>query len=526
MATNVYLPALGMAQETGVIVRWLKAEGEAVKKGEALFEVETDKATVEVEASANGYLTNVTAAAGDEIPVGQVIAVIVAAGEILPKSTMAPPAKTAASSNGNTAVAAASSLVSSPQNDPAVQAPQALDTPAIAATPLASRMAAEHNLDLGMIKPAGRRIQKADVLTYIRNREEAAPDVARVSSRLLRASPKARQLAREQQKDLAAIQGSGPDGAILAADVLNAPEQMGRTEGIGRAEGADRAEASSAPMSDEVGAARARGFVGAELASALVTPSALSKPETGAHELAVSHTWRIMAERITQSWTSVPHFYLVREVQATRLMAWREQALKRSGEKVTYTDLLVKAVAAALRQHPRLNASWNAGKITLNEEINVGLAVAIGSDGGDGEDGEDGRGGSEQASREGLVVPVIHQADRLDLSEIARHRQELVRRAQAGKLRPEDIDGGTFTISNLGMYGVDAFNAIINPPQVAILAVGRIAERVVPVNGQPAVVPMMMLTLSCDHRVVDGARGAQFLSLLAEMLEEPLVLLG
>ena len=134
--------------------------------------------------------------------------------------------------------------------------------------------------------------------------------------------------------------------------------------------------------------------------------------------------------------------------------------------------------------------------------------------------------GSEQTGREGLVVPVIHVADRLGLGEIARHRQELVARAQAGKLRPEDINGGTFTISNLGMYGVDAFNAIINPPQVAILAVGRIAERVVPVNGQPAVVPMMMLTLSCDHRVVDGARGAQFLALLAEMLEEPLVLLS
>ncbi|HET9921180.1 MAG TPA: 2-oxo acid dehydrogenase subunit E2, partial [Ktedonobacteraceae bacterium] len=134
--------------------------------------------------------------------------------------------------------------------------------------------------------------------------------------------------------------------------------------------------------------------------------------------------------------------------------------------------------------------------------------------------------GSEQGSREGLVVPVIHQADQLGLGEIARRRQEAVSRAQAGKLRPEDISGGTFTISNLGMYGVDAFNAVINPPQVAILAVGRIAERVVPVNGQPAVVPVMMLTLSCDHRVVDGARGAQFLSTLTEMLEEPLALLS
>jgi len=162
-------------------------------------------------------------------------------------------------------------------------------------------------------------------------------------------------------------------------------------------------------------------------------------------------------------------------------------------------------VAAALRMHPRLNASCSEGKVTLKEEVHIGLAVAV---------------------EEGLVVPVIHQADRLSLGEIARQREELVTKAHAGKLRPQDISGGTFTISNLGMYGVDAFNAIINQPQVAILAVGRIAERVVPVNGQPAVQPMMLLTLSCDHRAVDGARGAQFLDTVAALVEEPLGLLA
>jgi pyruvate dehydrogenase E2 component (dihydrolipoamide acetyltransferase) len=171
---------------------------------------------------------------------------------------------------------------------------------------------------------------------------------------------------------------------------------------------------------------------------------------------------------------------------------------------VTYSDLLVKIVAAALREHPRLNASWVGGKIILKQEVHVGLAVAV---------------------EEGLVVPVIHQADRLSLGEIAGQRIELVAKARAGKLRPQDISDGTFTISNLGMYNVDAFNAIINQPQAAILAAGRIAERVVPVNSQPAVQPMMVLTLSCDHRVVDGARGAQFLETIAALIEEPLGLL-
>ncbi len=225
----------------------------------------------------------------------------------------------------------------------------------------------------------------------------------------------------------------------------------------------------------------------------------------GRLESGVSTTWRIMAERTTQSWTNVPHFYLTREVNVSRLIAWRTHILKQATAKITYTDLLVKLVAAALRLHPRLNVSWSEGKIFMQQEVNIGLAVAV---------------------EEGLVVPVISAADTLGLGEIARQRMELVAKAQAGKLRPQDISGGTFTISNLGMYNVDAFNAIINQPQAAILAVGRIADRVVPLHGQPVVQPMMVLTLSCDHRAVDGARGAQFLDTLATLIEEPLGLLG
>jgi pyruvate dehydrogenase E2 component (dihydrolipoamide acetyltransferase) len=173
---------------------------------------------------------------------------------------------------------------------------------------------------------------------------------------------------------------------------------------------------------------------------------------------------------------------------------------KLSGIKPTYTDLLVKIVAMALRGHPWVNANWADGTIHSNDEINVGLASAI---------------------EEGLIVPVIHGADALSIGEIATRRKDIVERAGAGKLRPADISGGTFTLTNLGMYNVDAFNAIINTPQAAILAVGRVSERVVPVDGQPAVRPMLTLTLACDHRVVDGARAAQFLDDLANLIEEP-----
>ncbi|HEX7785034.1 MAG TPA: dihydrolipoamide acetyltransferase family protein [Methylomirabilota bacterium] len=215
--------------------------------------------------------------------------------------------------------------------------------------------------------------------------------------------------------------------------------------------------------------------------------------------------WRIMAERMAASWTSAPHFYLVREVNVARLRSWLEAARKQTGARITYTDLVIKLVAATLAQHPRINVSWKDGALERHAEVNVGLAVAL---------------------DEGLVVPVIHRADTLGVKDIAARREDLVTRAQAGKLRPADIQGGVFTVSNLGMYGVDAFSAIVNPPQAAILAVGRITDRVVPAGGQPAVQPTMVLTLSCDHRALDGARGARFLGALADVIEEPLTLLA
>jgi pyruvate dehydrogenase E2 component (dihydrolipoamide acetyltransferase) len=425
-----------MAQETGILIQWLKQEGDTITQGEPLMEVETDKATVEVEAPASGQLVNITAKPGDAVPVGQPIAFILAEGETAPTPASTP-------------VAAQAAAPTSPAEK-------------VRATPLAQRVAADHNVDLADVSVAGERIRQADVLAHL----QASPVSRPVNGRTL-ASPKARRLAQENNLDLAAILGSGPEGAVLAADVLAA--------------------------------------AAAATATVTVTPAIAAPPAATATEtVSVSRTWQVMAQRLTQSWTTVPHFYLAAEANATALSTWRTRAQARSEVKLTFTDLLVKLVAMALRKHPRLNAKWEGESIILNPAINIGLAVAI---------------------EAGLVVPVVQQADQLGLTNIATQRASLITRAQSGKLSLDDLSDGTFTISNLGMYGIDAFNAIVNPPQAAILAVGRIADRVVALNGQPAVQPMLTLTLSCDHRVVDGARAAQFLQTLVGFIEDPLSLL-
>ena len=266
-------------------------------------------------------------------------------------------------------------------------------------------------------------------------------------------SPKARRLARERGVDIRNLRGSGPAGEIVAADVL-----------------LDAVQNTSPGVDTEL----------------------------------LTSVGRLMAERTTQSWTTVPHFFLVREIDASAILAARQQlgpAIETiNGVKLNHTDLLIALVARVLAKHPRLNSSWSDGSIRLNPEINIGVAMAV--------DG-------------GAVAAVIHKADRTKLGEIAVQRRDLTERARAGRLRPSDISGATFTISNLGMYKVDAFSAIINPPQAAILAVGRIADRVVPVNRQPGIRPIMIVTLSCDHRVTDGAKAATFLNDVGEAFGEP-----
>jgi pyruvate dehydrogenase E2 component (dihydrolipoamide acetyltransferase) len=281
-------------------------------------------------------------------------------------------------------------------------------------------------------------------------------------------SPKARRLAREHGVDLSRVRGTGGEGEILAEDIM-----------------ALVAAGGSPTTASE--------------------PTRTQKPQAEAYATqTLTQVARLMAERTTQSWTSAPHFFVTREIDAGALLAAREKfgagIEKERGVRLSHTDLLVAAVAHALKKHPLVNASWTGDGIRMHPEINIGIAMAV---------------------DDGVVVASIPGADTKKIGEIAAMRRDLTERARAGKLRPADITGATFTISNLGMYEVDAFTAIIVAPQAAILAVGRIADRVVPVDGKPGIRPMMSLTLSCDHRVFDGARAALFLNDLAAAIVEP-----
>ena len=401
MAVSVVMPALEMAQETGKLVSWLKKEGEPIKKGEMLLEVETDKAVVEIEAQSDGILGGVTAQTGDVVPVGQTIAWLLKPGESVPQQG-------AVVQTGRTGavVAPASASATAPTGAAAGPAP---------AEPASA---------------AGARI-----------------------------SPKARKLAREHGLDISTIKGSGPGGEILADDIL-------------------KASAAKVAIPD----------VEVRSASPSLAPSA------GPAD-AVTSIGRIMAERTTQSWTTVPHFFVSRDIDVSALKSARDLMMPKieelHGVKMTHTDLIVAAVARALRKHPRMNASWDNGRITLHPDVNVGLAIAV-----------------ENA----VVAAVVHNADKTSIAEIAKQRIDKASKARVNKLSPADISGATFTISNLGMFNVDAFTAIIVPPQVGILAVGAIVDRVVVVDGMLAVKPMMTVTLSSDHRVVDGASAARFLN--------------
>jgi pyruvate dehydrogenase E2 component (dihydrolipoyllysine-residue acetyltransferase) len=274
-------------------------------------------------------------------------------------------------------------------------------------------------------------------------------------------SPKARRLAKELGVEIAHIRGTGPDGVITSEDVQKFADARG-------------------------------------------SGSAAAAPALGPAAEALSQVARLMAERTTQSWTSVPHFFLVREVDASALLSAQKNftgtAAKANSTAPTITDLLVALLARTLAKHPRMNASWVGTSIRPNPDINIAVAMAV---------------------KDGVVGAVIHKADALKIAEISAQRRELTDRARSGRLRPADISGGTFTLSNLGMYKVDAFSAIITPPQAAVLATGAISERVVAAEGKPAVRPMMTMTLSSDHRVVDGARAAEFLGDLADALRDP-----
>jgi pyruvate dehydrogenase E2 component (dihydrolipoamide acetyltransferase) len=390
MAISVVMPALEMAQETGKLLAWRKKEGDHVAKGEPLLEIETDKAVVEIESPAAGILAGVKSHQGAVVPVGEIIAWIVAPGE-------QPPAP---------------SLAATPTGRAKTEQPKSS-----AVTPVAAQSSASQSINI---------------------------------------SPKARRLAKEQGIDITQIKGTGPQGSITTEDVIAAKES-----GTSASNATD-SSASSAPLS------------------------------------AIA---RLMAERTTKSWATVPHFFVLRDADSTALLEFQKK-LKSNSQSIspTITDCLIGLVAHVLERHPALNSSWTGDNIRSNPDINLSLAIAV---------------------ADGVVAPVVQTANSRSLADIATRRSALAERARSGKLTPADISGGTFTISNLGMLKVDSFTAIITPPQAAVLAVGAVSDRVVAIGGKPVVRPVMTLSLSSDHRVVDGARAAAFMNDLVEAIREP-----
>jgi len=453
VATEVYMPQLGLTMTEGTVIKWLKTEGDTVTQGEPVVEIETDKVAAEVEAPAGGVLGPILVSEGSIVPVGGLLSHVLAPGE-------APPA------SAPSAAEALPQAASGALPEPGIEhLPQSVDDNdgRVVASPRARRLAHELAIELEHVEASGPggRIVEADVRWY-------ADQVGAKSASLV--SPVASRLAEELEVDLARLEGTGPGGRIVKADV-------------------ERAAAGAS----------------------LLSPSPAVSVEAGTIE-PLQGIRRVVAERMTQSFTSTPHFYLSAEVDAMSLTQVREQLLPEveaaTGVRLTVTDILVKVCAQALVEFPEVNAAWiedasGSGRVQLTD-VNVGIATAL---------------------DEGLIVPAICHADQLTLSEIALRRADLIERARAGKLKLEDLERGTFTLSNLGMFGVDQFHAIINPPQSVILAVGRIRERAVARDGVVVVRPTLYLTLSVDHRLLDGVQGARFLERVAQLLEEPYLLM-
>jgi pyruvate dehydrogenase E2 component (dihydrolipoamide acetyltransferase) len=404
MAEIIRMPKMSDTMTEGVVVKWLVKEGDSIKSGDIIAEVETDKATMDFECYSKGTLLHVAVKEGQSVPVDGIVAVVGQPGEDF------------------------QSLLSAPASASKPEAPVA-DAPA----------------------------------TSVSVQAPAVQAAIPVSGDRILASPLAKKLAADKGIDLSAVKGSGENGRIVKQDIENYTG------------GAFAAPAVAA-------------FTGTE----------------SYEEVPVSQMRKTIAARLSESKFSAPHFYLTIEINMDKAVVAREQMNQISEVKISMNDLVIKAAASALRKHPKINSSWLGNTIRYNHHINIGVAMAV---------------------EEGLLVPVVRFADQKNLSQISSEVKDYGTRAKAKKLQPQDWAGNTFTISNLGMFGIEEFTAIINPPDACILAVGAVKETVGVVNGNIQPVKVMKVTLSCDHRVVDGASGAQFLQTLKQLLEEPVRLL-
>jgi len=424
---DIIMPKMGDAMTEGKVVRWYKKSGDAVKKGEPLLEIETDKVNLDLEAEQDGTLGNVAASEGQMVEVGGVLATILGEGEKAAprRRDAAEPAGADASAPSRRAIDKKDSIKKSTG-----EYAEAIDmkAPRIDRTAAASSTAAPQ-------EEGGRK----------------------------RSSPLARKMAREMGVSLEQVKGSGPSGRIVASDIKNFQPP---------APAPQKAKAPSLPP--------------------------VQKLET--KEIPLTAMRRTIAKRLAESTGPIPHFYLTADYDVTNLLSLREQLNEIEGIKTSVNDFIVRAAALALRHHPNVNASWGDEAITLHGEIHIGIAVS---------------------TPEGLITPVVRDADQKSVTEISNEVRSLADKAKNRKLTPNDYQHSTFTISNLGAWGIEQFTAIINPPNVAILAIGAASAQPVVIDRQVVIRDRMKVTMSCDHRVVDGALGAEYLRTLRSYIEQP-----
>ena len=461
MATKVVMEALSPTMEEGRLVKWNKNEGDAVKSGDVLAEVETDKAVMELVARGDGVLRKRLANEGDASPVGTLLAVIANPDENIDSivGSAAAPAAASAAQPAQPSQSAESSVPQSPaqsQGEASAPPPQKAAAQSGAASSTAPPSSPQ--------RPAPPRPSAPP--TAPRGNGSARPGAAPAAGRQ-RTSPLARRLATEKGIQLGGIQGSGPGGRIVKRDIENAKATGG---GAGRSAAAER----------------------------LAT-------EGDFKDVPLTQIRKTIARRLAESNGPVPTFFLTSEYDATRAAEMRTQLTEMGDQyKVSFNDIVIKAVALALAEHPEVNAHWLNDKIRLFNRVHVAMAVAV---------------------EDGLITPVLFDADRLSLWEISEKARDLAKRARDRKLMPEEYTGATFTVSNLGMFGIDQFTAIINPPEAGILAIGGVEEKPVVVDGALEVRHRMRVTMSCDHRAVDGATGAKFLQTVRGYIENPLSLI-
>ena len=461
MAVEVIMPKAGSEMEEGEIVQWFKNEGDHVEEGEVLLEIVTDKVNMEVEAEATGTLLKILAQAGDVVPVVQTIAWIGEPGEKIP----------GASESGE--VAPAETIIEKKVDYTPVKEVEKVDYSGLRATPAARAYARKKGIDLSKVKGSGPkgRIHKDDVLNYKLNSK-------------VKISPLAERIAKIEGINTESIVGTGPNGKIMKADIMAVLHGATKVEAAPKAEVAPKApKAPTAPHENQWGVV-----------------------ET----VPMSPMRKVISKRMSESYFSAPTFVVNVEVDMTELLALRKKVvdaiIEETGKKATVTDFISLAVIKSLMKHPYVNASLSSDEKEMYLHHYVNLSIAVGMD-------------------SGLVVPVIKGADKMSLKELVVASKEITTKALNGKLKPDEMADSTFTISNLGMYGVKSFVPIINQPNTAILGVSATVPKPVVYNGEVTVRPIMTLTLTADHRVVDGLEGAKFMKTLKEAIENPLSLL-